>query len=725
MLSNNNNKEAGLNENGNYSNYEQRSNDKDGFSVLDASVQQGLISSLMLDKPKTPPENMLKGEYPAVGTPTGNNSQPSDLSSMVNALTPTQHGNSPSHGENNLDNKMESSSLGMNDILLSDNNSNGNPNGNNMEMNNQPGPIRHGYNHMYNDNSQYYNSYSGPNPSGGSVHNQQHNENSYGGTNGYAIPWQPNNYNGPNGQNMQNMPTNGFNMQQPYNNPPMQMNNMRMNNQYYNQPGPHGGYNHYPPPPNGPGGNNQGGPGNNRYMNNMPPNNMPPNPNYNHRYGNEGPYPPPYNNDFNGYNNSYDYHQNGNNDYHGRNSRSGKNRNNDYDNRNQNRHDDRHPRNSNRENNNVVRDTLVEEFRQTYGKTRQWELTNIQNHIVAFCQDQHGSRFIQQRLEIASPSEKQLVFDEIIPYAISLMTDVFGNYVIQKLFEYGLPPQCETLASLLMGQSVTLSMQMYGCRVIQKALEYVSKERLIALVSEFNGPQLIKCVHDQNGNHVIQKCIEIVSRVAKEAPTQEESDYLSNRILFILTAFKGQVQELSMHPYGCRVIQRILEHCANVHKQAILDELKSCSVDLIQDQYGNYVIQHVMQHGYEPDRNVLVKEVQEHLLEFSQHKFASNVVEKCLQYANKRDRDDMIWTIINVTFDMNSPVDAKTGHCVLESMVRDPYANYVVQKVLDVSDERQRAAILRYVKENIVQLRRYTYGKHIIVRLEKIMNEKF
>ena len=122
---------------------------------------------------------------------------------------------------------------------------------------------------------------------------------------------------------------------------------------------------------------------------------------------------------------------------------------------------------------------------------------------------------------------------------------------------------------------------------------------------------------------------------------------------------------------------------------------------------------------------MLIHEVQSHLLDFSQHKFASNVVEKCLQYASKRDRDEMIWTIINVTFDLANPVDAKTGHCVLESMVRDPYANYVVQKVIDVSDERQRGAIMRYVKENIVQLRRYTYGKHIIVRLEKITNEKF
>ena len=180
-----------------------------------------------------------------------------------------------------------------------------------------------------------------------------------------------------------------------------------------------------------------------------------------------------------------------------------------------------------------------------------------------------------------------------------------------------------------------------------------------------------------------------------------------------------------MHPYGCRVVQRILEHCTNSQKSVLLDELRLCCIELVQDQYGNYVIQHVMQHGWENDRAILIREVQEHLLEFSQHKFASNVVEKCLQYSNKKDRDEMIWTIIKVTFDLNQPVDAKTGHCVLESMVRDPYANYVVQKVIDVSDERQRAAIIRYVRENIVQLRRYTYGKHIIVRLEKVSGEKF
>lgn len=137
---------------------------------------------------------------------------------------------------------------------------------------------------------------------------------------------------------------------------------------------------------------------------------------------------------------------------------------------------------------NPVRDSLVDEFRGTYGKSKQWGLRDLLGHVVAFCQDQHGSRFIQQRLEVCSDVDKQLIFDEIIPSAPALMTDVFGNYVLQKLFEYGTPDQCESLAILLKGQSVQLAMQMYGCRVVQKALEYVGTPRLIELVQEFESP---------------------------------------------------------------------------------------------------------------------------------------------------------------------------------------------------------------------------------------------
>lgn len=143
-------------------------------------------------------------------------------------------------------------------------------------------------------------------------------------------------------------------------------------------------------------------------------------------------------------------------------------------------------------NNSGPRDPLVDEFRASFGKGsgRTWTIQEMATHVVAFCQDQHGSRFIQQRLEICTPDERHMVFEEILPMAQTLMTDVFGNYVLQKLFEYGTPDQCEQLSAVLKGQAVAMSLQMYGCRVVQKALEFVKTDRLVELVAEFEAPSV-------------------------------------------------------------------------------------------------------------------------------------------------------------------------------------------------------------------------------------------
>ncbi|KAJ3328800.1 mRNA binding protein puf3 [Kappamyces sp. JEL0680] len=117
-----------------------------------------------------------------------------------------------------------------------------------------------------------------------------------------------------------------------------------------------------------------------------------------------------------------------------------------------------------------VRSALLEEFRTN--KNKKYDLkarrTDIVGYIVEFSSDQHGSRFIQQKLEGASDDDRELVFQEILPQAINLTTDVFGNYVIQKFFEHGSASQKEKLAKNMQGQILSLSLQMYGCRVVQK-----------------------------------------------------------------------------------------------------------------------------------------------------------------------------------------------------------------------------------------------------------------
>lgn len=79
---------------------------------------------------------------------------------------------------------------------------------------------------------------------------------------------------------------------------------------------------------------------------------------------------------------------------------------------------------------------------------------------------------------------------------------------------------------------------------------------------------------------------------------------------------------MSTHPYGCRVIQRILEHCVHDQTQPILEELHKNTERLVQDQYGNYVIQHVLEHGNPEDKSRIIAELKGKVLVLSQHKFA-------------------------------------------------------------------------------------------------------
>ncbi|CAH8328888.1 unnamed protein product [Eruca vesicaria subsp. sativa] len=329
---------------------------------------------------------------------------------------------------------------------------------------------------------------------------------------------------------------------------------------------------------------------------------------------------------------------------------------------------------------------------------RKMELSDIAGRVIEFSVDQHGSRFIQQKLEHCSDEEKASVFSEVLPQASKLMTDVFGNYVIQKFIEHGTPAQREELVKQLAGQMVSLSLQMYGCRVIQKALEVIDVDQKTELTRELDG-NVLKCVRDQNGNHVIQKCIESMP---------------ASRIGFIISAFRGQVATLSTHPYGCRVIQRILEHCSDDEEtRCIIDEILESAFALAHDQYGNYVTQHVLERGKPDERRQIIEKLTGNVVQMSQHKYASNVVEKCLEYADSTERELLIEEIMGKSEEDNH----------LLAMMKDQYANYVVQKVLEISKDEQREILVQRMKIHLESLRKYTYGKHIVARFEQLFGE--
>nr|VZI46268.1 unnamed protein product [Spirometra erinaceieuropaei] len=362
---------------------------------------------------------------------------------------------------------------------------------------------------------------------------------------------------------------------------------------------------------------------------------------------------------------------------------------------------------------NPDRSRLLEDYR--FARLPSLTLRDLTNHIVEFAQDQYGSRFIQQKLEQATAVDKMAVFREILPQSYNLMVDVFGNYVIQKFFELGTPEQKEILVQRIKGQVLTLSLQMYGCRVIQKAIESVPLEMQLGIVKELDGC-VLKCVKDQNGNHVVQKCIECVP---------------PEHLQFVVDAFKGNVHSISTHSYGCRVIQRILEHCNAEQTSPILAELHQCAESLVKDQYGNYVIQHILERGRTEEKGRIIELLRGRVAELSVHKFASNVVEKAVTNASRAERQALINEVLekdvqptvpnsaNVNAGSATTTPTENPDSVLWRMMKDQFANYVVQKMLDVAEQPIKKELMSRIRPHLASLRKYTYGKHIINKMEK------
>lgn len=59
--------------------------------------------------------------------------------------------------------------------------------------------------------------------------------------------------------------------------------------------------------------------------------------------------------------------------------------------------------------------------------------------------------------------------------------------------------------------------------------------------------------------------------------------------------------------------------------------------------------------------------------------------------------------------------------CCVQVMMKDQFANYVVQKVLETCDDQQLELILNRIKIHLNALKKYTYGKHIVARVEKLV----
>ena len=101
-------------------------------------------------------------------------------------------------------------------------------------------------------------------------------------------------------------------------------------------------------------------------------------------------------------------------------------------------------------------------------------LEDLIGQLHLLCQDQHGCRYLQKKLEEKNDFYLNIIFKEIFPHFVELMVDPFGNYLCQRLMEHCREDQREALVESVAPHLVNISLNMHGTRAVQKMIDYLS-----------------------------------------------------------------------------------------------------------------------------------------------------------------------------------------------------------------------------------------------------------
>ncbi|ORX43190.1 ARM repeat-containing protein [Hesseltinella vesiculosa] len=317
------------------------------------------------------------------------------------------------------------------------------------------------------------------------------------------------------------------------------------------------------------------------------------------------------------------------------------------------------------------------------------QLDDFKDHLYELAKDQNGCRFLQRKIEDTSPGNDyvyaiQAVYNEIHSHFVELMTNSFGNYLCQKLLERCNNDQRDTIVSIVAPDIVNISLNMHGTRAVQKLIEFLSTPEQIKMVTAALDPSVVPLIKDLNGNHVIQKCLHRLSDEHRQ---------------FIYDAVCQKCIEVATHKHGCCVLQRCIDYASDKQKIQLVQEITRNALTLVQDPYGNYVVQYVLDLGDEDFSDGLIRRFIGHACHLSAQKFSSNVMEKCIRVARPDTRHCLIQEFIDPT--------------AMEKMLRDSFANYVIQTSLDYADLKQRNELVDCIRPLLSTVRSTPYGKRI------------
>lgn len=149
---------------------------------------------------------------------------------------------------------------------------------------------------------------------------------------------------------------------------------------------------------------------------------------------------------------------------------------------------------------------------------------------------------------------------------------------------------------------------------------------------------------------------------------------------FVLPELTGHYVEAAKSDFGCRVLQRLIEHCDYKDLKPLIDEVigdKPILRELIQHRFANYVVKHIFEHDSEEGRqqHKVVDELcfvdavrGQTIYELARHRVASHVLDQALRYSKPACLARVLEAIFSDTRELYIMKDCQFGSFVFKNL---------------------------------------------------------
>ena len=308
--------------------------------------------------------------------------------------------------------------------------------------------------------------------------------------------------------------------------------------------------------------------------------------------------------------------------------------------------------------------------------------------------DQKGSKLIKKKIEEKSPDFLNKLYEQIKNNLKEIMTDQYGNYVIQKFVEYCDKKVISEMFSQISNSLYEISINNYGTRPVQKMIENLSMNMStqdINIILGMTKGNVLDLIKDINGNRVIQSIIQNFKNKELLSPLYKE--------------LNENITEILKTKSGCCVFSKVILNITENDLNLIVDNIIKKFASFINDEFGNISLKRLIKLNNENYNSKIFPCIKDSIINFSCQKFSSNVIEACIDN--------------NTTLKKKTIEKLIDDDSIISKLIIDQFGNYIVQKALQNSEQKEFDIIINIIKNNEKKLKQSQHGKVVYEKLMK------